>query len=340
MIKFIAQLFTLKILLNRLRSRDVERRDRPQTRSAVSTGSTRRRSLGSGSPRAADESPIPTQRAGPGGPDTPLRLAPTDWKETATRTVTEIKADRVTLIGAGMAYYLFLAIFPGIIAFTGILGLFEINTVPIVDAIQKNLPGRSGALLVAAVRGSQEASEGTALGATLIGIAVALWSASSGFVAMQKGMNIAYDVPEDRKFVGARAIALLLIVATGLLGGVPSPFFTFGDSLVFTVIGWALTVVAVVILFSLYYYFGPKRERPSWQWVSAGGLVGAFIWIAASVGFGIYAGDPGRYAKTYGEIGAVIALIFWLYLTSVSIMIGGELNAELERQASEQQLSE
>lgn len=307
MIKFIAQLFTLKILVNRLRARDEDRR----------------------------QPPVPTQRPGNGGPDTPLDLAPTDWKQTAKRTLTEIKADRVTLIGAGMAYYLFLAIFPGIIAFTGILGLFEIDTGPIVDAIQSNLPGRSGALLVAAVQGSQQASEGAALGATLIGIAVALWSASSGFVAMQKGLNIAYDVPEDRKFFGARVMALLLIVATGLLGGVPSPFFTFGDSTVFTVIAWILTVVAVVILFSLYYYLGPKRERPTWQWVSAGGLLGAFIWITASVGFGLYAGDPGRYAKTYGEIGAVIALIFWLYLTSVSIMIGGELNAELERQASD-----
>ena len=339
MIKFIAQLFTLKILINRLRARDDERRERPQTRSAVSTQSARRRTLGSGSPRAADESPVPTQRPGQGGPDTPLQLEPTDWKQTAKRTLTEIKADRVTLIAAGMAYYMFLAIFPAIIAFTGILGLVEIDTQPIVEAIRDNLPGSSGGLLVAAVQGSQRASEGAALGATLIGIAVALWSASSGFVALQKGLNIAYDVPEDRKFVGARGVALLLIVATGLLGGVPSPFFTFGDATVFTVVAWILTVAAVVILFALFYYFGPKRERPAWQWVSAGGLVGAFIWITASAGFAIYAGDPNRYAKTYGEIGAVIALIFWLYLTSVSILVGGELNAELERQASKQQHS-
>ena len=113
----------------------------------------------------------------------------------------------------------------------------------------------------------------------------------------------------------------------------PSPFFVFGDSTPLIVLGWVLTVVAVTLLFSVFYYLGPNREKPTWQWVSAGGVVGAFIWIAASAGFGLYAGDPSRYAATYGSTGAVIALIFWLYLTSVSILVGGELNAELERQA-------
>ena len=280
-----------------------------------------------------NESPIRPQRAGEPGPDTPLDLAAPDWKETVKRTLKEIKSDRITLVAAGMAYYLFLAIFPAIIAFTGILGLAEIDTQPIIEAINKNLPGSSGALLVDAVKGSQKTSDQTALGATLIGIALALWSASSGFVAMQQGLNVAYDVPKDRKFIGARLVALALLIATGLLGGVPSPIFVFGDSTPLLVLGWVLTVVAVTLMFSFFYYLGPNRGKPTWQWVSAGGVVGAFIWIAASVGFFLYAGDPNRYAKTYGSTGAVIALIFWLFLTSVSILIGGELNAELERQA-------
>ena len=273
------------------------------------------------------------QRSGGPGPDTPLELDAPDWKETGKRTLKEIKSDRMTLIAAGMAYYLFLAIFPAVIAFTGILGLFEIDTQPIIDAVQENLPGQSGTLLVEAIDGSKRTSDSTALGATLIGLGLALWSASSGFVALQKGLNVAYDVPEDRKFVGARGIAFALLVATGLLGGVPSPIFVFGDSTLLLVLGWVLTAIAVTILFSMFYYLGPNRGKPTWQWVSAGGLVGAFIWITASVGFGLYAGDADRYAKTYGEIGAVIALIFWLYLTSVSILVGGEMNAELERQA-------
>ena len=287
-----------------------------------------------------DESSIRPQRAGEAGPDTPLDLEAPDWKETAKRTIKEIKTDRATLIAAGMAYYLFLAIFPAIIAFTGILGLAEIDTQPIIKWINQNMPGSSGALLVEAVDGSKKTSDQTALGATLVGIGLALWAASSGFVALQKGLNVAYDVPEDRKFVGARLVAVALLIATGLLGGVPSPIFVFGDSTALIVLGWILTVIAVTVLFSVFYYLGPNRGKPTWQWVSAGGMVGAFIWIASSAGFYFYAGDSSRYAKTYGSTAAVIALIFWLFLTSVSILVGGELNAELERQAEKRKKAE
>ena len=327
MIRLLARIFAIKLVRDRFKAKKGEP---PKQLPPQGDGSARKPP-----PVGAtyDESEVAPQRAGQPGPDTPLDLEAPDWKATAKRTMKEIKTDRLTLIAAGMAYYLFLAIFPAIIAFTGILGLFEINTQPIVREIRDALPGSSGSVLVEAIQGSQETSDNTALVATLFGIALALWSATSGFIALQKGLNVAYDVPEDRKFFGARAVAFALVLATGLLGGVPSPFFVFGDSTPLLILGWVLTVVAVTLLFSVFYYLGPKREKPTWQWVSAGGVVGAFIWIAASVGFGLYAGDPNRYAATYGSTGAVIALIFWLYLTSVSILIGGELNAELERQA-------
>jgi membrane protein len=154
-------------------------------------------------------------------------------------------------------------------------------------------------------------------------------------VSLQIGLNVAYDVPEDRKFISARLTAFALLIATALLGGVPSPFFTFGDALVFTIIGWILTVAAIVVLFSVFYYLAPNRpERPTWKWVSAGGLLGAALWVGGSLGFGFYASNFGNYGKTYGTLSGVIILIFWLYLSALSVLIGGELNAELERQAS------
>jgi membrane protein len=327
MIKFIAQLFTLKILVNRLRARDDERRT--STRPDASRPGSGMSQKPSGGRATARRTPGPE-------PDSPLDLEKTDWKETAKRALEGIKSDRVTLIAAGMAYYLFFAIFPAIIAFTGILGLFEIDSTKIVEAIRDNMPGRSGALLVEAVQGSTTTADSTAITAVIFGVALALWSASSGFVALQKGLNVVYGVGEDRKFIGARSIAFLLIIATGLLGGVPSPFFTLSSNETFDVldvVGWILTIAAVIVLFSAYYYFGPKREKPTWQWVSAGGILGTVMWIVGSLGFRIYAGAPDRYANTYGEIGAVIALIFWLFLTSLAILVGGELNAELERQA-------
>jgi membrane protein len=263
-----------------------------------------------------------------------LQLQKADWKQTLKRTLKEIKADRIPLCSAGMAYYFFLAIFPALIALIGIFRVFDLDSTSFVDAITTNVPGGAGAVLTDALRGSGP-SDTASLVATIVGIALALYSASSGMVALQIGLNVAYDVSEDRKFVGARLTAFALLIATGLLGGVPSPFFTFGDALFFIIVGWILTVIAVVILFSVFYYLAPNRpQRPSWKWVSTGGLVGAALWIGGSVGFGYYASNFGNYGKTYGTLSGVIILIFWLFLSALSVLIGGELNAELERQAS------
>ena len=270
----------------------------------------------------------------PGSADSPLELDPADWKATAKRTLAEMKEDRITLAAAGMAYYFFLAIFPAVIAAIGIMGLVNVDEAGFIDAIRRNLPAGAGRVLTDAVQNAERPSEGAKILAVVAGIAAALWSASSGMVALQSGLNIAYDVEEDRKFVGKRLVAFALLLATALLGGVPSPFFTFGEGLVFSVIGWLLTLVAVTVLFSLFYYVGPKRESPSWRWVSAGGIVGAVLWVVAFLGFGYYATNFSSYGKTYGPLAGVIVLIFLLYLSSLAVLIGGELNSEIERQAA------
>ena len=278
---------------------------------------------------------IPTQRAGEPGPDSPLELNPQDWKATAKRTLKEVKDDRVTFAAAAMAYYFFLAIFPALIAVVGILGLANVDAGGLIRSLRDSLPGGAGAALTSAVSNADRPSETASLAAAIGGIAVALWSASSGLAALQTGLNVAYDVRQDRKFVKKRAIALVLLAAMLLLGGVPSPFFTFGDSLFFTILGWVLTVLAVMVLFSVFYYLGPNRESPTWHWVSAGGVIGALLWIAASLIFGLYISNFNNYGKTYGPLAGVIVLVLWLYLSSIAVLIGGELNAELERQASE-----
>lgn len=286
---------------------------------------------------AGASSGIPVQRDGGPGPDSPLDLRASDWKSTAKRTLKEIKDDRITFAAAGMAYYFFLAVFPALIALVGILGLVSVDASGLVESIRSSLPGGAGDALTQAIRNSDRPSETASLAAVVFGITAALWSASSGMVALQSGLNIAYDVDQDRKFVGKRGVALLLILATGLLGGVPSPLFTFGESTIFTVVGWVLTVSAVVVLFSLFYYLGPNRPKPSWRWVSAGGVVGALIWIVGSLAFAIYISNFNNYDKTYGPLGGVIVLVLWLFLSSLAVLIGGELNAELERQAARKQ---
>jgi membrane protein len=285
--------------------------------------------------RAPTEPEIPTQKKGGPGPDTPLELSQADWRVTLKRTGKEIKADRVPFMAAAMAYYFFLAIFPALIAVVGIMGLVDADTTSLIDSIESTLPGESGQAITEAFREADKPSDATSLTSAILGIAIALWSASSGMVALQTGLNIAYDVEQDRKFFAKRGVALLLIVATALLGGVPSPLFTFGESTVFVVLGWVLTIVAVMILFSIFYYFGPNRESPTWHWVSAGGIVGAVLWIVVSVAFGWYVENYSNYSKTYGSLAGVIVLILLLYLTSLAVLIGGELNAELERRSAE-----
>jgi membrane protein len=316
-----------------------ERSSRATRRSRRTTATVAQPGPAASSPTTAREEPIPPQRAGEPGPDTPLQLQPSDWKATGKRTLKEIKEDRVTLVAAGMAYYFFLAIFPAVIAVVGVLGLIhasEATVDSITSSIDSTFPGDSGTVLTQAIDNAKRPSDQASLWAAVIGIALAVWSASAGFVHLQSALNVAYDVPQDRKFVAKRAVALGLLVATGLLGGVPSPFFTFGESTIFVVLGWALTVLAVIALFSLYYFVAPNRGSPTWHWVSPGGLVGAFLWITASVAFRLYVANFDSYGKTYGSIAGVVILILWIFITCLSILVGGELNAELERQAEHQ----
>jgi len=107
-------------------------------------------------------------------------------------------------------------------------------------------------------------------------------------------------------------------------------------TIIWTVVRWVLTLILVTILFSVYYFFGPNREMPRWQWVSPGGVVGTVIFLVASLGFSFYVAEFGSsgYSRTYGAFAGVIILIFWLYLTGIAILLGAEINAESERQAA------
>ena len=287
-----------------------------------------------GQPDARGSGAISPQRSGDPGPDSPLELEARDWKSTAKRTLKEIKEDRVTLISAGMAYYFFLAIFPALIALVGVLGIAHVDPSGLIDSIRSSLPGGAGTALTRAIAQADKPSQSASFIAAAGGILLALFSASSGMVALEKGLDIAYDVPKDRKFLMARVIAIVLLIATVLLGAVPSPLFTFGESTIFTVLGYILSIMAVVVLFSIFYFLAPNRESPSWQWVSTGGIVGTILWVLVSIAFGFYVNNFNSYSKTYGPLAGVIVLILWLYLSSLAVLIGGELNAELERQAS------
>jgi membrane protein len=274
-----------------------------------------------------------------------------DWKASVKRAVKEFKEDRGTLTAAGMAFYWFLSVFPSLVAFVGMLSVLNVgqDTIAnIIESVTRALPGGASGILVTAVENAEQADG--ALLAVLFGIALALWSASSGMVGMQLGLDVAYDVHDDRKFIKKRLVAFELLLAMLVLGGAATALIVFGaplgdalrDNLPFgsafvvlwTILRWVGGLIALTGLFATIYYLSPNRETPRWVWVSPGGILAAAIWLAASVGFSIYVNSFGNYAETYGALAGVVVLLLWLYLTALAVVLGGELNAELERQSA------
>jgi membrane protein len=282
--------------------------------------------------------------------DGPTDLRMRGWFSVLRRTAAEFKADNLTDWAAALTYYTVLSVFPALIALVSLVGLFGQNPettnalLQIVDDI-----GPSSA--VDTFRGPIETLVTNKSGAGIalvIGLAVALWSASSYVGAFFRASNAIYERDEGRPFWKLRptqlAVTLMMIllvalvgiaiVLTGPLASAVADPIGLGDAAVtaWNIAKWPVLLAVVMLLLAILYYWAPNARPPKFRWITPGSVLAVFVWILASAGFAIYVANFGSYNETYGSLGGVVVGLVWLWISNMAILFGQELNAELERE--------
>jgi membrane protein len=272
------------------------------------------------------------------------------WKVVLRSTLTHVKLNRVNMAAGAFAYRWFLAIFPIIIALLGIATLVTVPrhvVISLISGVTKSLPSGAAQVFTTAINHAVQHT-GADLFATVAACVIALWSATSGMVIVEEGLDMAFGLPLDRSFLHKRAVAIPLLLGATVLGGAASTLIIFGPQLgnviresaplggaafsaVWTMLRFVIALALMNLLMSLLYYLAPNRPRARWRWTSPGALFATILWALVSLGFSFYTSSFDSYGRTYGAFASVAILIFWLYLTGLAIVVGGEVDAAVER---------
>jgi membrane protein len=291
-----------------------------------------------------------SEHLGDADTDDSTAIASGGWREACKRIAQKAKADRISMVAGSIAYHGFLALFPVLIALVGIveiLGLSQQTVSTIVRGAGKTLPQGASGVLSTALEAAHNRTGG-AWTVTIIAIVVAIWSASGGMSIVETGLDVAYELPTERKFLPSRLRGFLLLAIVIVLGGSASAVTVFAKPLgheleqlspvsgtafnaPWTALRWVVAIVLMVTLFSLLYWLGPNRERPKWRWLTAGAVVATGVWLLASFGLSFYVSALGSYGKTYGGLAGVAIFLFWFYLTGLATLLGAEVDADRER---------
>jgi len=277
---------------------------------------------------------------------TPLAIPWSGWKRVIVRTAREVITDRISLSAAGCAFYATLALFPAISMLVSIYGLvFDPATVgPQMTVLRGLLPPSAYQLIADRVQLLVSKPAGTLTLSLCVSIAVALWSAATGTKSILGALNLAYEEREMRSFMRYQLTALgmtfgaIMAAVIGLAALVLLPalvgFFGFSADAAFIArIGSLGALVLFVLLaLSLLYRFGPSRRLAAWRWVTPGSIVATLLWLLASTLFSFYVQHLATYDATYGPLGAVVGVMMWFYVSAFAVLVGAELNAELELQ--------
>jgi membrane protein len=275
----------------------------------------------------------------------PTQIPARGWKDVLWRTWKEFNQDRITRLAGGVTFFGLLALFPGLATFVSLYGLFAD-----VGTAQEQLAILAGVLPADALTfiGKQMLNIAKArdsnLGLTfVIGLLLSLWSANAGMKALFDALNIAYDETEKRSFVKLTVISLgftvaailfmLLAAAALVVLPVIFSFLGFGDATL-SLIRWPILLACMMAGLAAVYRYGPSREHARWRWVSWGSVLASVLWLGASLVFSWYMSNFAHYDRTYGALGAVVGAMTWMWLSAIIVLLGAELNSELEHQTA------
>lgn len=276
----------------------------------------------------------------------PTQIPKSGWLDILWRVKDEMARDHVSIIAAGMAFFGLLAIVPAIVATLSIWGLLfdPQQMTQQIASISHLLPTEAANIIQQqAQQASQDAMTGMSL-AAIGGLLFTIYSASKGTKALIEGLNIIYDEEETRGIVKKTLVTLALtlgwilmtLVALGTIIAIPMIVGLLGlDNMLGTLINlarWPLLFVIVSIGIAILYRYAPDRDEPRWEWTSIGSTLAVLLWVLGSIGFSIYVRNFASYNETYGSLGAVIIMLMWFWLSAFIMLMGAELNSEMERQ--------
>jgi membrane protein len=282
-------------------------------------------------------------------PASPTEITKPSWMYVLRKTAREFSGDGCTDLAAALTYYAVLALFPAMIAILSLVGLFGQgqSTVDTLLTILRDVGAGSAADTLEPTLQSLSDTSGRAGLAFVLGLALALWSASGYIGAFGRAMNKIYEVDEGRPFWKLRPVMLLVTViavviaaAIGLALVLTGPAAkAVGDAIgagstavqVWDIAKWPVVLFAVVLLVAILYYATPNVRQPRFRWISVGAVLAILTWIAASALFGFYVANFSSYDKTYGALAGIIVFLLWLWITNLALLFGAELDSELER---------
>ena len=279
----------------------------------------------------------------------PSHIPARGWKDIAWRVWREIAEDRILLIAAGVTYYLLLALFPALGAFVSLYGLFaDPATVSDHIALLEGVLPSEAITIIEQQLDSLARQDQQSLGIGFaIGLAIALWSTNGGVKSLFEAMNVAYDETEKRGFVRLNLVslafalgAILIMIGFILIIGIIPAVLAYlnldrGAERMIELLRWPVLLIIILAGVVLLYRFGPSRARAKWRWLSWGAVFSTLVWLGASWAFGFYLQNFANYNATYGSLGTIIGLMVWIWISVTVLIMGAEINAEIEHQTKQ-----